>query len=259
MIPQPPVGVRVYDLGRELSPDIPHHPNHPPFMYSLTKLHGDSVDAFGSSASSDIITMGTHVGTHIDGLAHFAVDGMLHGGQKALDYSTKTGGYSTLGIETLAPIVTHAVVADVPRYLGIDRLPDDHLITVEELQATLEHQRSPIPEGGGLLLRTGWGREWPNVKHPHDAPGPGIDTIRWAWDAGGRIFGSDTIPFERHPVDRSPVHRELLIERGAHIFEALDLEPVCAAGAWEFLLVAAPLKIRGATGAPVRPVALVLP
>ena len=259
MIPDLPKGMQVFDLGRELSAEIPHHPNHPPFMFSITKLHGDMVDAFGNSASSDIITMGTHVGTHIDGLAHFARDGFIYGQTRALDISTKTGGYSKYGMETVAPIVAQTVVADVPRYLGLDRLPDDHLVTVEELIATLEHQGSPIPSGGGLLVRTGWGQEWPNVSHPHESAGPGIDAVMWAWDQGARIFGSDTIPFEKLPMDASPVHRALLIERGAHIFEAMDLEPVCAAGAWEFLLVAAPMKIRGATGAPVRPVAIVMP
>ena len=259
MIPDPPKGMQVFDLGRELSAEIPHHPNHPPFMFSITKLHGDMVDAFGNSASSDIITMGTHVGTHIDGLAHFARDGFIFGPTRALDISTKTGGYSQYGMETVPPIVAPAVVADIPRYLGLDRLPDDHLVTVEELSATLEQQESPIPAGGALLVRTGWGQEWPNVTHPHESAGPGIEAVMWAWDQGARIFGSDTIPFEKLPMDASPVHRALLIERGAHIFEAMDLEPVCAAGAWQFLLVAAPMKIRGATGAPVRPVAIVMP
>jgi kynurenine formamidase len=54
-----------------------------------------------------------------------------------------------------------------------------------------------------------------------------------------------------------PVHVHLLVESGIHILECLNLEELAAAGAWTFLLVAAPLKIRGATGAPVRPLAIV--
>jgi kynurenine formamidase len=47
------------------------------------------------------------------------------------------------------------------------------------------------------------------------------------------------------------------VERGIHIFECLNLEDLARDGVREFLFVAAPLKIRGATGAPVRPLALV--
>jgi len=54
-----------------------------------------------------------------------------------------------------------------------------------------------------------------------------------------------------------PVHVHLLVESGIHIIECLNLEELAAAAAWTFLLVAAPLKIRGATGAPVRPLAIV--
>jgi kynurenine formamidase len=51
----------------------------------------------------------------------------------------------------------------------------------------------------------------------------------------------------------------LLVEEGINIIETLDLEALAASGASEFLLVVAPLKVVGATGAPVRPLAVVGP
>jgi kynurenine formamidase len=54
-----------------------------------------------------------------------------------------------------------------------------------------------------------------------------------------------------------PVHVHLLVESGIHIIECLNLEELAAAGVSEFVFVGAPLKIRGATGAPLRPLALV--
>lgn len=257
MIPDAPNGMAVYDLGRELSPQVPHHPFHPPFLYSLTKSHGDVVDPFGNSASADIITMGTHTGTHIDGLAHFSQDGKLHDNVNPHDIATKSSGYSLFGMESVRPIVTQTVLADVPGFLGVDELEPEYEVTAMELAAVLASQGTPIHPGGALLIRTGWGREWPNLSFPHHSPGPGIGAITWAWNQGARLFGSDTIPFEQHPVDASPVHRELLIARGAHIIEAMDLEEVARAKAYAFLMVLAPLKIRGATGSPVRPVAIV--
>ena len=63
--------------------------------------------------------------------------------------------------------------------------------------------------------------------------------------------------FEKSPAAEMPVHVHLLVESGIHIIECLNLEEVAAAGVTEFLFVGVPMKIRGATGAPVRPLALV--
>jgi kynurenine formamidase len=53
-----------------------------------------------------------------------------------------------------------------------------------------------------------------------------------------------------------PVHVHLLVESGIHIIEALNLEELARDRVYEFVFVAAPLKIRGATGSPIRPLAL---
>jgi kynurenine formamidase len=250
----------VYDLGRELSEDVPHHPNHVPLMHRLTKAHGDVVDPHGISASNDMITMGTHIGTHIDGLGHIACDGVLAHGLRAADVSTRLDGYEApIGIDALAPIVLPGVVADLPRALGVEELEPDHLISARQLEDALERQGSPIPDGGALFIRTGWGRDWPRVAAHHASPGPGEEAVLWAWERGARLFGSDTLSFERLPTEGLPVHRALLVERGAHIIEALDLEALCAAAAWSFVTVVAPLRLRGGTASPVRPLALVGP
>jgi kynurenine formamidase len=251
--------LKVYDLGRELSEETPHHPNHVPLMHRLTKVHGDVVDAHGISASNDMVTMGTHIGTHIDGLGHIACGGVLAHGLRAEDVSTRLAGYSApIGIDTLEPIVIPGVVADVPRLLGVDELAPDHLVTARELEDALRAQRAPIPDSGALYIRTGWGRDWPHVAPAHHAsPGPGEEAVLWAWERGARLFGSDTLSFERLPNEGLPVHRALLVDRGAHIIEALDLEALCADAAWEFVTVVAPLRLRGGTASPVRPLALV--
>jgi kynurenine formamidase len=54
-----------------------------------------------------------------------------------------------------------------------------------------------------------------------------------------------------------PVHVHLLVESGIHIIECLNLEQLAAEGVSEFFFIGAPMKIRGATGAPVRPLAIV--
>jgi kynurenine formamidase len=56
-----------------------------------------------------------------------------------------------------------------------------------------------------------------------------------------------------------PVHAHLLVQSGIHIIEVMNLEELARDGIHEFLFVAAPMNIRGATGAPLRPLAFPLP
>jgi len=63
---------KVYDLGQPYFVGMPHYPTHPPFLFGLTKKHGDMVAENGMSSSADAIAMGSHVGTHIDALCHFS-------------------------------------------------------------------------------------------------------------------------------------------------------------------------------------------
>ena len=50
----------------------------------------------------------------------------------------------------------------------------------------------------------------------------------------------------------------MLVEKGIHIIECLNLEELAADRVWNFIFAAAPLKIRGGTGSPIRPLALVV-
>ena len=72
-------GAKVYDLAQPYFVGMPHHPAHPPFLYSLVKQHGEYVGPIGNSSASDAIALGSHVGTHIDALCHFSCGGRLYG------------------------------------------------------------------------------------------------------------------------------------------------------------------------------------
>jgi kynurenine formamidase len=83
-------------------------------------------------------------------------------------------------------------------------------------------------------------------------------------DRGVVAVGSDTETFEVQPApdpgtpaNPQPVHTRLLIESGVYIMESLDLEQLAAACVHEFLFVALPLKIAGATGSMLDPLAVV--
>ncbi|HXM39997.1 MAG TPA: cyclase family protein [Bryobacteraceae bacterium] len=68
---------RVYDLAQPFYPGMPHHPDHPPFLFGLNKKHGDYVARNGASSASEGLALGGHVGTLIDALCHFSCGGKL--------------------------------------------------------------------------------------------------------------------------------------------------------------------------------------
>jgi kynurenine formamidase len=245
---------KVYDLAQPYFVGMPHHPVHPPFLYSLVKQHGEYFGPTGNSSASDAIALGTHVGTHIDGFCHFSCGGRLFGGDDVASVQSYTGGLERHSIEAVAPILRRGVLLDVA---GQEPLSDTHTITPDELSRAA---RAEIRPGDVVLIRTGWARYFSDPKKfisEVRGPGPAIEGARWLSERGVFAAGSDTVAFEKVPDASMPVHVHMLVEKGIHLIECLNLEELAAAGVAEFLFIALPLKIRGATGSPVRPVAVV--
>jgi kynurenine formamidase len=249
-------GQKIYDLGQPYFVGMPHHPAHPPFLHSLNKLHGDYVLANGASSASETLTLGGHVGTHIDGLGHFSCDGKLHGG--VVPTQSHGSGVSQYSIDTVAPIICPGVLFDVAGLLGVEALAPDFVITPEHLAAC--HVEPPA--GGVALIRTGWARFWNDPKRfitggggvQPTGPGPAEPSARWLSERGILAAGSDTVAFE-HVPSKMEVHVHFLVEKGIHIIECLNLEELARDGMAKFTFIALPLKIRGGTGSPIRPIA----
>jgi kynurenine formamidase len=245
---------KVYDLGQPYFTGMPHYPTHPPFLYSLTKRHGDIMYGENSSAA-DAIALGTHVGTHIDALSHFSCNGVFFGGRR-VDHSYERG-MTDLGVDTIAPIVRRGVLLDIAGLEGVEVLPHDFEITAAHFKKAAEAE---IRAGDIVLIRTGWAQYFLDTKRYINgtiAPGPAIEGARWLSSKSIFAAGSDTVVFEKTPAPTMPVHAHLLVELGIHIIEVLNLEELARDRVKEFLFVAAPMNIRGATGAPVRPLAFV--
>ncbi|TDE07435.1 cyclase family protein [Jiangella asiatica] len=253
----------VIDLAHELHRGMPVSPNHPAFDLALQRRHGDIVRADGGSSANELIVTGGHVGTHVDAPAHISQDGLLHDGTPAADVQTNRG-FTRLGIDEFAPMVGRGVLLDVAATHGLDVLPPGYEVTAADLEAAEAAAGVEVRPGDAALIRTGWSALWPErefVGAEDGAPGPGPDAARWLAERRVRVAGGETIAFEtvRPGTGHSvlPVHRVLLVEHGINIVEVMDLRPIAAAGVHEFGFVLAPLKIRGATGSPVRPLALV--
>lgn len=235
---------QVIDLAQPWFAGMPHWPSHPPFAMARTKEHGDYVLEGGVSSAAELIALGTHVGTHIDGLGHFSCGGQLHAGRTMEE----------AGIDRVAPIVRRGVWMDAAPGGELD---EAHVIGREELMAGL---KAPLRAGDVVLIRTGWGRRWRDARrfvNEQRQPGIGLEAARWLSSQGVFAAGADNVALERIPSPRMEVHLHLLVEAGIHILECLDLEGLARAGCGEFVFVAAPLKIEAATGSPLRPFALV--
>jgi len=247
---------KVYDLAQPYFTGMPHHPVHPPFLFSLVKSHGEYVAPNGASSASDALALGSHVGTHIDALCHFSCGGKLYGGDDAAGVQSYGGGLRQHSIDTVAPILRRAVLLDIAAIAGVEVLPADFEITPAHLDAA----GAEIRPGDVVLLRTGWARyfrdpgKFISQVHGH---GPALAGAQWLSSRGVFAAGSDTVAFEKVPDIAMPVHVHLLVENGIHIIECLNLDELANAKVTEFLFVALPLKLEGATASPIRPIALV--
>ncbi|MER6951527.1 cyclase family protein [Nonomuraea sp. NPDC000554] len=252
----------MFDLAQPMRKGMPQSPNHPPFRMVLERRHGDLVRADGGSAANEVIVTGGHVGTHVDALAHVSHDGLLHGGQPTGPVMSHEG-FSSLGIDTFEPFVGRCVLLDVAAAHGVKTLPAGYEITADDLSRAAGEVE--IRPGDAVLVGTGWSRLWASgeefVGQRDGVPGPGAEAGRWLAERRPRVVGGETIAFEHIAPGRGhatlPVHRIMLVESGINIVETMRLDELLDAGVREFLLVLNPLPIVGATGAPVRPLAIV--
>ena len=255
---------RVYDLAQPIEMKMPVSPNHPGFKIALQRRHGDMVRADGGSAANEMMMLGGHTGTHVDALCHVSHQGKLFGGVDAYE-AQKGGRFSVHGVETIPLVLGRAVMLDVAGLHGLSCLEPGRAITADDLEHASRRQGVGVREGDAVLVRSGWTEHWADpatfLGHERGAPGPDETAARWLAARRIRITGAETIAYEHIPAGRGhallPVHRILLVESGIHIVEAMNLAPLARDGVAEFLFVLLPLKVVGATGIPVRPVAVV--
>jgi kynurenine formamidase len=266
---------RMYRLARERFPGMPLFPGHPPFQVLSyrtpqgIRAAGDRpwgpVNDAGLGYMSELVLGSQHTGAHIDAHAHMTVgsEDRWHGGAAARDL----GDFGPLcGDATeIPPLWRRGVLYDIPGFREVPALPAGEAVTADELLALEAAHGVAAGAGDVALVRTGYLSVWPDpdALARHRGAGPDITAARLLAERGVVAAGSDTETFEvqpapdpGEPANPQPVHTLLLIEKGVYIMESLDLEALAAAQAREFLFVALPLAIRGATGSMIDPVAV---
>lgn len=268
-------GGRVYDLAVEYFIGMPswQAAGDPHYRLWMTHTpHGTVIDdplGLGDSMNEHVsytgaaVSMYTHMGTHIDALSHFGLDGRIWNGFSA-DEHLGDRGWKVAGAETLPPIISRGVMLDVAASRGVDMLAAGHRVTRAELEAAVERQQTPIEPGDVVLIRTGRMRLYEDAQaYMDNPPGLSLGAARYlVEERGAMVVGADNLSFEAFPSevedDYVPLHTYLLAEQGAPIIELVDLEELARDGVHEFAFVAGSLKLRGADAAPLRPIALPL-
>ncbi len=202
--------------------------------------------------------MPEHSGTHIDALSHQAENLTLHGGVHVDDGVQTSVGFKVLGIDTVAPMVGRGVLLDVA---GDKRLAPEYSITTEDLEHAARSVE--IRPNDVVLVRTGYGALWSKPDEYMKAAGVSAAGSRWLIEKRVKTVGADNMAFDiaYAPADPDlhvtlPGHLLLLVRAGIPIIENLNLEELAAAKIYEFTFICLPLKMRGATGSPVRPIAI---
>lgn len=266
---------RMYRLARERFPKMPLWPGHPTFeVVSYRTPHGSRVrgdhhwglpnDAC-LGFMSELVIGTTHTGAHIDAHAHMTVgpEDRWHGGSAKTDL----GDFGpVVGDATeIPPLWCRGVLYDVPGHRGVMALSAGEPVGAGELLAIEAATGVAAGAGDVALVRTGYLSGWPDPDRLAECrgAGPDISAARLLLERGVVATGTDTETYEVQPApDRGtpsnpqPVHTLLLIEHGVYLLESLDLEALAAAKVVEFLFVALPLAIRGATGSMIDPVAI---
>ena len=240
--------VQVVDLTQPLHERTPVLKLPEPFANTpgLTRHEISRYDDRGPAWAWSWLEIGEHVGTHFDAPIHWVT------GRDGRDVA------SVPAEQLVAP----AVMIDKSAEAAAD---PDYLLTVDDVRA-FEAEHGPLPQGGWLLLRTGWDAR----AHDEEAflnassgvprtPGVEAECARWlAQDTAVVGIGVETVGTDAGGAAAFdppfPVHHHFLGAGKYGLTQLANLDQVPPTGA---VIVVAPLKLVDGTGSPARVFALV--
>lgn len=268
-----PTQGEIFDLDAGRWAGMPVLPSHPPFLITTYRTprgmeaDGDAPIEAGREGPrtgfmTEVMMGSAHTGTHIDALCHITSGNEWFGNgtesQDLGDFGPKRAEASSI-----PPFICRGVLLDIAGLRGVPALPAGDAITTEDIEAACERQGLSLHQGDAVLIRTGYMSVWGGqIERQRAHYGAGIDlsAATTLADAGAVLIGADTEDLECIPSPDGgflPVHAALMHQQGVHIGELLYLEQLAARGVGEFLFLCLTLRVRGATGSMVRPVAIV--
>jgi len=251
----------VIELGQVLDPAA--MPFFPGRQLSILTKRTNVLPQSNRRISNEEMVIGEfgQIGTQFDGFSHQGIDNGFYNCFKQDQIATRNG-FTKLGIEKVGALMTRGVLIDVAALKGTEMLPDSYEITVKDLQDALARQNISLQAGDAVIVHTGWGKLWgkDNARYTKTDPGIGVAAAEWLATQSPMLVGSDNWSVEVNPnpdpMIGSPVHQILLAVNGIHMLESMKLDELAAKRVYEFAFILEPLKLRGATGSTVAPIAV---
>lgn len=204
------------------------------------------------------------VGTQFDGPGHVGKQmAMADGKTTQVFYNGTPGdeirspyGLLKLGVENVKPIITRGILIDLAGYKGTEILQEGYEITLADVRNALAKEglkESDIEPGDALLFNLGWWRHWPNPKSTQGSPAyVSPEVIEWIIARKPSMIGSDA------NLDGGDfkVHGEVTMKNGIFNLEFMNFGTLQTVKSYQFLFIFTPLRLKGATGSPGRPLAI---
>ena len=272
---------QTYELGHVYEESMPQYGSRPFYLQVIPPPPPTSAE--GGVALSEYFTgfIG-QMGTQFDALGHQgAYVRMADGSLETVFYNGFTvdevlgpnrgrGGLAALGVEHMKPFITRGILIDVAGYKNVETLPAGYEVTLADVRGALARQgmsESAVEQGDAVLFNYGWAVNWGNPSKYNDSyvgtgenegsPGIYADVARWLVERSVSLVGADSCCIEVRPRPGTDnVHRMLFLAGGIPMLENMMLLELARDDVYEFLFLALTERIQGATGSPVRPVAV---
>jgi kynurenine formamidase len=252
-------------INKVAGPDNPRPATH--YMVQNFDIHSDLGEP---QFSTDFLASECHgdCHTHIDALCHIGYKGKLYNG-KPVSAVTSRGSLIQDITAYAHGLLGRGVLLDIPRLRGVKWLEPGEAVTTEELEAAETAQGVRLGEGDIFVFRTGHHRRrlelgpWNNGYDGEGKAGLSIETILWMHERKIAAFLPDgdgeTVPSRVEGI-AYPIHALQIAAMGMACADSLQFEElvkVCEEEQrWEFLVVAAPLRLPGGTGSLFNPIAV---
>ncbi len=243
----PLIGNRSYNIY------IPGFPTHGPF--------GDKKIVYNDEYVTGEIGQ---VGTQFDGPGHVGQQVKMADGTtpyvfyNGVPEEEMRSGYGLLknGIENVKPILTRAIYIDLAAFKGVATLPEKYEITLADVRGALAKQglkEGDIEPGDALLFNIGWWRIWPDARTNTGNPAyAGREVVDWIIARKPSMIGSDC----NLDGPESLVHTDITMKNGIWNLELMTFASMEKEKTYKFMFVFTPLRLKGATGSPGRPIAV---
>jgi kynurenine formamidase len=272
---------QTYELGHLYEASMPQYTPRP---YYLNVVPAAPATSEGNNTVHGEYFTGYigQMGTQFDALGHQGQTlRMADGSFKSVFYNGFTeedltgksrgqGGLDALGVEHMKPFITRGILIDIAGYKGVPTLGPRYEVTLDDVRGALERQgmsEDTIEQGDAVLFNYGWSVYWTNPSRYNDArfgvgenegsPGIGPEVARWLVTRKISMVGADSCCVQIMPPTRpGNVHHILFFDEGISLLENMELAELTRDEVYEFLFLNLTLRIKGATGSPVRPIAV---